>query len=370
MKYLQLTGALVGLVLVAACSSVQIIGDEPTDGAGAATSSTGGQGAGGTAVASTSTGSDPTGSTSTGSGDDPGPTSGSCHEDVSQILSPPIANATCPTLVAGKNTIQTQGSREFLFVLPSDHDPSEVLPVVFLWHWLGGSAKSFLEKGDVQTAVDHYRVLAVIPESKQDGLFKWPIESVQTQARIDEELTFFDHMLSCVSAQYQVNAQCVSSIGVSAGALFTQILASGRGELLSSFVSLSGGSGGLIQPWNGSDNKMPAMVLWGGPKDNCLGLMDFNQTSQTLESELAADGHFVLECIHNCGHAAPPFEVPNAPTAFAPMWEFVLQHPAWLTPGTSPYQTEGIPEAIPPWCGIGVGSATPRTGECAEGSQC
>jgi predicted esterase len=293
-----------------------------------------------------------------------------CHSDISELLAPPKPELACPTLQAGKNQVQSQGGRDFLLVLPNDYDANEVLPVVFLWHWLGGSADSFRNRADVQTAVDHYRLIAVIPEAKGDTLFKWPIEASQSQARIDEELQFFDHMLSCVSGQYKVNAQCISSVGVSAGALFTQVLASGRGQYLSSFVSLSGGSGGLIQPWKGSQNKMPAMVLWGGPKDNCLGLMDFNQCSKTLEQGLGDDGHFFVECVHNCGHAAPPFEPPGAATAFAPMWEFILDHPAWLPSGSSPYSMDGMPQVMPEWCGIGAGSATPRSGECSDKSEC
>jgi len=71
-----------------------------------------------------------------------------------------------PTLVPGRNTLVSTGAtRHFLLVLPATLEPTESLPVVFLWHWLGGSAEDFLEHGDVQTAVDAQRFLAVIPEA-------------------------------------------------------------------------------------------------------------------------------------------------------------------------------------------------------------
>jgi predicted esterase len=257
-----------------------------------------------------------------------------------------------------------------LLAVPANLAPNEKLPVAFLWHWLGGDANDFYERGDVQTAVDHYRFLAVIPESKGDVKFKWPIESFQSQGRINEELTFFDDMLSCVAEQYNVELGCVGSVGVSAGALFTSaVLAGGRGQYLSSILSLSGGVGGFIKDWKASAHKMPALVLWGGPNDNCFGLMNFVQTSHNLENALGQDGHFFLECIHNCGHAAPPFEIPGAPTAFAPLWDFILDHPYWLDGGASPYE-QGIPPTMPEWCGVGAGSAEPRTGECTEKSGC
>ncbi len=280
----------------------------------------------------------------------------------------PITPSLCPSeLVAGMNTLDN--GREFILALPEALDEDEVTPVIFLWAWLAGDAMDFYEQGDVQTAVDHYRFIAVIPEPKGDLPFQWPYELIRPQARIDEEIAFFDEMLACVDQAFAVHRGCVSSVGVSAGALWTQVLAGGRGAYLASFLSLSGGSGGVIKDWQGSPKKMPAMVLWGGPTDNCFGLMNFHQTSQTLGAELTEDGHVVLECIHNCGHAAPPFEIPGAPTTFAPLWEFTFDHPYWLPAGLSPY-TGGIPATMPEWCAVGMGSSTPRTGECTGEPGC
>lgn len=298
------------------------------------------------------------------------PTGLSCH-DVAPPGAPPPAPlasaAGCPMLVPGFNDID---GRKLLVVWPSDLAPDESLPVAFLWHWLGGDAQSFFDKAEVQGAADHYRFVAVIPEVKGDLQFKWPIESVQSQARIDEEYAFFDRILACLDASVPIVRHCVSSVGVSAGAIWTQVLASGRGEYLSSLLSLSGGEGGLVQAWKGSTKKMPAMVLWGGDKDNCFGLMDFGKMSKTLEGKLGDEGHFLLECVHNCGHSPPPFALPGAPTPFTPMWEFILDHPGWLPPGASPYVDGGVPTSFPTWCSVGAGKATPRTGECLEKSGC
>jgi predicted esterase len=282
----------------------------------------------------------------------------------------PVYGGMCPELVPGFNTIDSSGNaREFLLVVPSDLQPEENLPVVFLWHWLGGDATSFLEDGDVQTAVDQFRFVAVIPESKGDLLFQWPFSIIDPDPREQEEYAFFDDMLACVGEQFNVAEGCIATAGVSAGGLWTGQLGSGRGERFSSIMSLSGGTGGaVVKPWGGSTHKMPAMVLWGGPMDFCVAV-DFQTTSIDLETNLEKEGHFVLECIHNCTHAAPPFEVAAGDTAFAPMWRFVISHPYWLQDGDSPYLTSGVPDDMPDWCGIGVGGAVPREGECG-GSQC
>ena len=83
--------------------------------------------------------------------------------------------------------------------------------------------------------------------------------------------------------------------------------------------------------------------------------VDFNTTSMDFENHLQDEGHFVLECIHNCMHSAPPFEVAAGETAFAPLWKFVISHPYWLQDGDSPYLESGVPADMPEWCGIGVG---------------
>lgn len=282
----------------------------------------------------------------------------------------PVYAGECPQLLPGPNMIDSNGNpRELLLIVPSDLQPEENLPVVFLWHWLGGDAQDFLEQGDVQNAVDQFRFVAVIPSSKGDVLFQWPFSIIDPDARAEEELDFFDDMLACVAEQFNVAEHCIASAGVSAGALWTDQLASARGGFLSSVLSLSGGTGGsAVKPWGGSPHKMPAMVLWGGPMDFCVAV-DFNNTSQDFENNLQKEGHFVLECIHNCMHSAPPFEVAEGETAFAPLWKFVISHPYWLQDGDSPYLTGGVPADMPEWCGIGVGGSMPREGECGP-DQC
>jgi predicted esterase len=282
---------------------------------------------------------------------------------------PSYSGGTCPMLMTGRNQMTTGGNmREFIVVEPSDRAPGEVLPLIFLWHWLGGDAQGFVDQGEVQASADLFRFVAVVPEEKGDVQFTWPMDLTSSQTRVDEELLFFDDMLACASEQLEVQAHCVSSAGVSAGALFTSaIVAPLRGQYLSSFLSLSGGVGGVIKPWQSSAHKMPAIVLWGGPTDNCAGLLSFEDLSHSLEDGLTADGHFFLECVHNCGHAQPPFD--GAATTTAPLWRFILDHPYWLPDGESPYQS-GIPADVPTWCAIGAGSATPRTGECLNPSEC
>jgi predicted esterase len=292
-----------------------------------------------------------------------------------KVAAPPKPYAgTCPTLpkVTTRDAMITSSgnARTFWVVVPKDLAPGEQLPVIFLWHWLGGSAEDFFDRGAVQAATDEQRFLAVIPQAKGDLQFTWPATALDSQARLEEDAAFFDDMLSCVSSQFDVDANCVSSAGVSAGALWTSQLVGVRGDWLSSFMSLSGGTGGLaIKPWQAPAHKLPGFVLWGGPTDSCAGLLNFGEISMNLEMGLASGNHFFLECQHNCGHSVPPFEAPPGSSTFKALWQFALDHPFWLDPGESPYKS-GLPAGLPAWCGIGMGGATPRTGMCIDQSQC
>ncbi len=375
-------------ILRVAAPLLAVLGGCGDDGGGGAQSSTAGSGSSGTAAAtaatttataaggSSGTASDGgTGTADTGTASDTGTSGttggilgGTCFDDPppgAQMPPPlPVYDGTCPPIVPGTNTIESSGNaRSFLFVAPEDWTPGERLPVVFLWHWLGGDASGFLEKGDVQYAANLYRFFAVIPEKKGDLAFVWPYSVADGDGRIEEEARFFDDMLACVAAQYDVQPACVSSVGVSAGALWTSQLAGVRGAYLSSFLSLSGGTGGpFVKPWTSSPHKMPALVLWGGPDDTCI-VINFQDTSLDMEQNLTQDGHALVECVHNCGHGVPPIEVEGAPTPFAMLWEFVLDHPYWLEDGQTPYAA-GLPANMPSFCAVGMGNAVMREGPC------
>src|SRR5262249_9739491 len=140
---------------------------------------------------------------------------GKCGDPVptgaSEAKDPPTYSGTCPNLVAGENTITSSGNqRQFMLALPTTPLPQgSHPPVIFLWHWLGGSAQDFYDKGDVQNAVNTQNFIAVIPEKKGDLQFVWPATNLDSQPREDEELQFFDDMLACVSKQFNADKNCV-----------------------------------------------------------------------------------------------------------------------------------------------------------------
>lgn len=283
---------------------------------------------------------------------------------------PPYSGGTCPTLVTGTtfNHLTSSGvDRSFLVVVPDDMKPDEKLPLVFLWYWLSGDAMQFYTILNAQVAVNRSRFIAVFPVA----IGAFPSEwrgwlSSNPESMEQDEFTFFDDMLACISAQLPVNKNCVSTVGVSDGALWSSQLIGGRGQYLSSAVILSGGvhnpddsRTALIRDYIPSPHSMPAVVLWGGPDDVCI-VLPFEPATKALEAALVKENHFIIECEHNCGHAVPPIEPPDGGTPFDMMFRFVWDHPYWLPPGQSPYRT--LPPGWPEWCAIGAGNATERVG--------
>jgi hypothetical protein len=284
------------------------------------------------------------------------------------ILEPPplrpYSDGTCPTLVFGSTAtssvnlgfVSAGDMRSFRVLIPRAYDPSLAWPVVFGWHWLNASSRSFVDDAELESAIDEMGFIAVLPDRLEDAtgdkvyLFDWPFVEV---SNAEKELVFFDDLLTCASEQLSVDRQRVYGIGVSAGALWlTHLMSTDRVDYLAAVESLSGGLGSVAGAWEMQFTprpyKFPAIVLWGGPND-WLGL-SFSAASERLRTELIDDGHFVVTCTHDAGHAIPPISPPpGSTTRFWSLWRFMLDHPWGIE---SPYLTSGLPEGFPEWCAL------------------
>lgn len=280
---------------------------------------------------------------------------------------PTYSHGTCPQLTGGpteatsltRNFPSGSDTRAFHVVVPPSYDGTKPYPVVFGWHWLNASGGSFIRSGELESATEQMHFIAILPEQLEDSSgkkayqFDWPF--VETWGA-PKELTFFDDMLACVAAQYKIDTSRVYGIGVSAGGLWVSYLSTtDRAKYFAAVESLSGGlgqdpTGTWALKYTPQPNKFPTLVLWGGATDWMI--LDFQQASKNYRDALRKDGHFVVQCTHASGHAMPPINAPDGGTKFASMWQFMLDHPYGLPPGTSPYQQTGLPPVFPSWCSI------------------
>jgi hypothetical protein len=282
---------------------------------------------------------------------------------------PAYSGGECPRFTGGPTLDESLvtgfpsggDARSFRMIVPPNYDGSEPWPVMFAWHWLNASSSSFVNQGELESAAAEMRFLIVVPDDLENAngdktyLLNWPFAEVWGA---EKELQFFDDLLACVDANFNVDPRQIHGVGVSAGALWLSHLTSTpRADHLATAVSLSGGLGrdpfGVWDMMFASQaHKFPAIVLWGGPTDN-LVIVDFAAASARLRDALIDDGHFVVTCTHEAGHAVPPIDAPaDGGTRFRFLWRFMAEHPYGTPAGTSPWQATGLPPEAPPWCAI------------------
>lgn len=267
-----------------------------------------------------------------------------------------------PTASAGLNSAFQSGahSRQFRLIVPSNYDPdgTDRWPLVFAWHWLAGDSTQIIREGEIERSAARHRMIVVAPDQlyvngEQVNPFTWPFLASSDR---QPDLTLTDDLLACISSQFRVDPARVHAMGVSAGALWlTSLMSDARARYFASVAILSGGlgqvSGALRMQYTPQPNRYPAIVLWGGPSDRLI--VDFHAASQRLEEALLDHGHFMVECVHDRGHALPPLMAPSPEDSrFAFVWDFFREHPYGRPPATSPYLDGGLPAGAPGFCRI------------------
>ena len=272
------------------------------------------------------------GATSVASGMSPGK---SCDDEPGMPLTR-IDAADCPVLVDDfNNEFPSAGlSREFYMYTPTDAATGGPWPLVFAYHGLGDSA-DFIQVGgtnDLITPIDDRGYILVSPESQMVEGIEWQ----QGAFGDNEDLVFFDDLITCVDAQYGVDPAQIYVTGMSAGGLYTSFLGVAKSDVIAAVAPFSGG---FIPPYEQPDTLVPYLVSWGGKSDQAVN-QDFNLLSMDMIADLDAAGHFYATCNHNQGHSWPA-EVTE------PVLYWLFAHPYGTNP--IPYATM-LPDTWPAYC--------------------
>lgn len=249
------------------------------------------------------------------------------------VLGPEYSLGDCEALVDGKNTFATgETTYEVKVVLPEDPIGA---PVLFAWHWLGGSANQIVRYLELQDLADDEGVIVIAPDS--DGsAYEWHFTEGPEG---NPDLLLFEDLLSCAWQQWDVDLDRIYATGMSAGGLWSSYLTVHESEWLAATAPLSGGSDAWS--YQTPERPLPVLLTWGGESDT-YGSYSFHDASLYLSEALREDGSFVVECQHSGGHTLPPW-------GFAYAWDFLEAHPKDV--GTSPWAA-GLPEGMPSGCTI------------------
>jgi predicted esterase len=247
---------------------------------------------------------------------------------------PDYSNGNCPELVEGMNKGFRVGENKRKFRVSLPENPKGA-PVIFLWHWLGGSSLQAMNYLNFEGVSGAENAILVAPQT--DGYsYEWRFDK---PSAANPDLLFFDDMLRCLYEEYQIDLDRVYATGMSAGGLWSSSLIVHRSERFAAIAPLSGGA--LEPAYQTPVDAIPVLLFWGGESDTYAGF-SFDTANELFSGFLQDDGHFVAECDHGEGHTFPP-------EVFPAMWSFFESHPKGVEP--EPYAS-GLPASFPDYCSV------------------
>jgi len=257
-----------------------------------------------------------TGSTGEGEGEGEGEGDEDALEGLRPLAEP---SGACPDLTtSGFVSFESAGeTRNASVVVP--REPSGPMSVVFFFHGLMDPSSTpepteYMVNGlDLQGLANTHNTVILVPEAPLLNLFGFNVFLWDIALESDADLVLFDDLRACSADQLDLNLARTTAWGFSGGALWTTVIASQRGDAFAAVVEASGGSDIDVPIWTDLGaayetpaHTMPVLLMSGGDSDvwpnASLTIVDFDAATDTLESQLAADGHLVVRCRHTAGH--------------------------------------------------------------------
>jgi predicted esterase len=237
------------------------------------------------------------------------------------------------------------GMQVTLYAGPKSSDASA--PLVFYWHGTGGNGQEPnrtlpAEVRDEIMAQGGILVAANDNTTVREGMDVTVLLSVWYTPG---DLNMADLIAACAIENHNVDPRRIYATGCSAGGLMSGVMALHRSSYLAAAVPNSGGLASASFAVLQDENHVPAVMTMHGARGqgNDMVIVEFADTSRTLDVALASKGGFVVNCDHGRGHCAAPPELQVA------AWQFMKDHPFGVSP--EPY-AEGLPASFPSYCQI------------------
>ena len=148
-----------------------------------------------------------------------------------------------------------------------------------------------------------------------------------------------DHILACAVEQLNIDTRRIYTGGCSAGGLQAGAMVYSRSSYLAAAMP---NSGGVIFPFPMEDpGHVPSLITTHGAAGVDVVVIDFSDTSATMDNDIAGMGGFVVNCDHGGRHCGSPSAVKEA------QWQFLKDHPFGVSP--DPYAA-GLPASFPSSC--------------------
>lgn len=248
----------------------------------------------------------------------------------------------CPVLLAGDNTVTSaERTRQFQVFLPKDVTDPTGLPLVLLFHGVGGEPGTMVEDSGLLAEQAKKPFVLVAPRSERGSngkaLLKTDWYYGKTAFDMDNpDLVFFDDVVKCAAGQFKTDAKRVYVTGMSGGGLISAFIGVNRPKVVAAAAPFSGG---YLHALPAVAGKVPFVVSWGGPNDTAYE-QNFDAMAKKLTADLLAAGHLVIACDHGLKHIWP-----KEGGAYAAA--FLLGHKLGEA---SPFATAGLGAEWPSYC--------------------
>jgi len=233
------------------------------------------------------------------------PAESSCEGDNNPVYKHIV---TCPAVAAGKNAMKSaERDRTFELRLPEGATPTDALPLVVLYHGVGGDAPGMIDESGYAKLLKTEKLILVAPNSERDAktgkaVLKTDWYYGASLFDMDNpDLVYFDDIVNCVSKAYKIDAKRIYVTGMSGGGLESTFVGANRASVVAAAAPFSGG---FLVKWPKYDHKVPFLVTWGGIEDTAYS-QNFDTLAKQLIGYLVGSGNVTVQCNHGLKHVWP-----------------------------------------------------------------
>jgi hypothetical protein len=244
---------------------------------------------------------------------------------------PPVSG-DCPTFANGTVTVAGLGGIT-LKVGPKSQGTGSL---IFYWHGTGSTS------GEYQFMMGAAVVNDIVSKG---GIIVSPQSSLGSGGDCSGTATFSkddfkvaDQIAACAVQNYGIDPHRIYTSGCSAGGLQAGCMAELRSGYIAAALPNSGGAV-FANPLQDPGHVPALMTMHGGSSD--MVVVQFSQTSATLDQQFKTAGGFVMNCNHGGGHCGAPADL------YAAGWQFLKDHPFGVSP--EPY-SGALPAGFPSYC--------------------
>jgi hypothetical protein len=245
----------------------------------------------------------------------------------------PASTGSCPPLtgLAGA-TVTIAGQTALIWSGTMGTDPA---PLLFYWHGTG------------LTAIEAQSTMStqITEITGKGGLAASFVSTTGTGSCTSGTCIFYDGdyatadaILACATQQLNIDTNRIVSAGCSAGGLQTGAMLYYRSSYLSCAMP---NSGGVSFPYMMQDSHVGSVITTHGAPGADVVVIDFSQSSATMDNDIKSKGGIVVDCNHGGGHCGAP------PDDIAAQWKFCMDHPFGIM--SDPYMGH-MPAGSPSYC--------------------